>query len=97
MGETPDSFFAMTPRLMSLVAEGRARRQQALFERLAWAIHQNAALCLADPKKFPTLTNFLRPMQPKAQKRERAPLEVLESTMAQWAAAMDRRLQHEGR
>lgn len=90
MGELPQTFFDQTPRLFAAVVDGRARMREAEEARMAWAVHQNAALCLSDPKKFPTLERFLRPVRRASAKPVTEPKSAptLEAICRQWQAAL---------
>ncbi|MFC5371397.1 hypothetical protein ACFPIF_02460 [Brevundimonas faecalis] len=70
------------------------RQRQTDFERLAWAIHQNAALCLSDPRKFPTFEKFIRPSKPKPA-GPASPDRML-SIAQMWTAVVNRGLDDEG-
>jgi hypothetical protein len=76
------------------VVDGRARQRQSDFERLAWAIHQNAALSLSDPRKFPTFEKFIRPSKPKPSGP--ASLDRMLSVAQMWTAVVSRGLDDEG-
>ncbi|MFS0739423.1 hypothetical protein ABC365_02240 [Brevundimonas sp. 3P9-tot-E] len=87
MGELPQTFFDLTPRLFLAVVDGRARQRELEFERMAWAVHQNAALTLSNPKKFPTLDSFLKPLQPAKPSGQPKTADHLMSVMQAWQAA----------
>jgi len=83
----PETFFTLTPRLVTVVVEGRERLRQTEFERLAWAVHQNAALQLSDPKKFPRLASFMGHPKPKASKA--SSVDRMMSIANMWNAAIN--------
>lgn len=67
-GLDPETFWRITPRELRAHFDGAVRRAKAEQKRLAWAVHQNAAL--ARVEKFPALDRFLEP-EPQADTMSR--------------------------
>ncbi|MFC5390015.1 hypothetical protein U0030_15960 [Brevundimonas bullata] len=86
MGGWPDDFFATTPRLYALVAEGRARAEQRRFRLTGW--HAHTAASLERAKKIPALTKLIDGGDiTRAATIKRTPDEML-SIARRWSVAL---------
>lgn len=87
MGELPETFFALTPRLFVAVAEGRARKAKREFNLLAWLAHTTASLDRA--KKIPALDKLTQDEKPRTRRLTGPrPVGELLSLCRSWQAAI---------